>query len=159
MATESVLANGVAYDFSCCRLDIFGMKVVGFASIDYADKLERGEGRGASQVPLAVSRGKYSADPVKISLLKTTGAELRTHLAAQSRTGNSIGQVKGTIVLQTVDDDIGVQTTTFSRCQPNVPGSGGYKEGSDPLMEDWEFYCRTIDRDGITLFESDEPGA
>lgn len=159
MSTEAVLINGRAYDFSSCRLEVFGEKIVGFTSIDYNDKLERGEGRGASQVLLAVTRGKYAADPVKIELHKSTGAELRAKIASQSRTGKSLGSVVGTIILQVIDDELGVQTTTMGRCQVNVPGSGSFKEGSDPLMESWEFFCRTIDRDGITLYESDEPGA
>ncbi len=156
---ESILVNGKGYDFAACRLDCFGLKRVGFTSIDFSDKLERGEGRGASQVALAVSRGKYVTDPVKIKFHATSGDELRQHVAAQSRTGKSIGSVEGTIVLQLVDDKLGVLTYTFAKCMVNVPGTGAYAEGSELLVEDWEFYVRLIDRNGITLYESDEAGA
>ncbi len=155
---ESILVNGKTYDHSCSRLDVFGMKVVGFTSIDYGDKIERGEARGASQVALGVTKGKYTTDPCKITLHKSSAAELRKHIAGQSRTGNSTGNVKGTIVVQFVDDELGVQTHELIDCRMNNPGTGSSKEGSDPLTEDVEFYVRLIKRNGVTLFESDEAG-
>lgn len=158
MATESVLVNGRAYDFYATRLEVFGLKLVGYSQIDFGDKIERGEARGPSQVALATTRGKYSADKFKLKLLATSGKELRAHLASKSRTGKSTGQVKGVIVLQLLDDELGVQTTTFGGCRPDVTGTASYGEGTDALMEDWEFYVRTIERDGITQYESDEPG-
>jgi hypothetical protein len=156
--SEAVLVNGKAYDHSSARLDIFGLKVVGFTSIDYNDKLERGEVRGASQVPLGTTRGKYSADPCKITVVKTTAEEIRTHLAGLSRTGNSTGSPKGTIIVQYIDDELGVQTHELIDCRLNTGGASSSKEGADPLTEDLEFYVRLIRRNGRTLFESDEQG-
>lgn len=153
---ESILINGEHYEFSSCRLDIFGMKIVGFTSVDFNDKIERGEGRGASQVALSSGRGKYSTDPFKVSLHRSTGEELRRHIAAQSKSGKSLGNVKGTIVLQYVHDELGTQTVTGKECKVNVGGTGASKEGTDPDMEAWEFYVRLLDRNGITLYESEE---
>ena len=70
MADESILINGKGYQFSACRLELFGLKRVGFTQADYGDKLEMGEGRGASQVALASSDGVYKADPLKVTLPK-----------------------------------------------------------------------------------------
>ncbi len=156
--TEAVLVNGKGYDHSGTRLDCFGMKVVAFTSIDYNDKIERGEIRGASQVALGVTKGKYTTDPCKLTVIKTTAEEIRTHIAGQSRTGNSTGSPKGTIVVQYIDDDLGVQTHELIDCRLNTGGSSSSKEGSDALTEDLEFYVRLIKRNGKTLFESDEEG-
>lgn len=158
MADESILINRVTYDFSSCRLNVFGLRRVGFTQMDYADKLERGEGRGASQVALASSDGKYTTDPLKITLHKTSGEELRQHIASQSRTGNSLGDVEGVVVLQFVHPRLGVQTVTCKHCKVTNPGTSSHGEGPDPLTEDWEFYVRLIDRNGITLYQSDDPG-
>jgi hypothetical protein len=153
MASEAILINGDVYDFSATRLDCMGLKRVGFTSIDYGDKLERGEGRGASQVALGVSKGKYSTDPVKITFHRSSGEELRQYLASKSSNGRNLGSVKAPIVLQFIHETLGVQTITFKDCRVNVPGTGSAKEGSDPLTEDWEFYTRLIDRNGIVLYE------
>ena len=155
---ESILINGEVYDFYSTRLNIYGLPIVGYTSVDYSDKIERGEGRGASQVALASSRGKYSADKFKVTVHRTTGEEMRQHIASQSDDGRSIGNVKGTIVLQLDHPVLGVQTVTAKDCKPDVPGTGSAKEGSDPLTEDWEFYTRLIDRNGITLYDSSEVG-
>lgn len=159
MSDEAILINEATFDFGCSRLDCFGLKRVGFTSIDYEDNLERGEGRGASMVALASSPGKYTASPCKITFHKSSGEELRQHIATQSTDGKSLGQVKGTIVLQFIHPTLGVQTVTMSGCKVNNPGTSSAKEGSDPLTEDWEFYVRLISRNGITLYESSDPGA
>lgn len=159
MATEAILINRETYDFSDARFSIFGLKRVGVTSIDYSDKLERGEARGASQVALGVSKGKYTTDPVKVTLHRSSGEELRQHIAQLSRTGRSLGGVTGTIFFQFVHETLGTQTIVCKGCKVNVAGTGSAKEGSDPLTEDWEFYTRAISRNGITLYESDDPGA
>lgn len=156
---EQILINGDVYDFSGTRLDAFGFKARGYTAIEYDDGMEYGEGRGASQVPLATSRGKYKAEPLKVTFHRSTGEELRQHIAGQSRTGKSLGGVKGTIVLQYIHDSLGVQTITAKGCKVQKPGTGSSKEGTDPDMEVWEFYVRLLDRNGITLYESDEAGA
>ncbi len=158
MAEEAILINNKTYDFSACRLEVFGLKRVGFTKADYDDSLEVGEGRGASQVPLASTKGKYKAEPFKITLHKSSGEELRKHIAGQSRTGTSLGSVRGLIILQFVDDELGVQTVTAKGCRVTKPGTSSNAEGAEALMEDWEFYVRLLDRNGITLFESDEAG-
>ncbi len=156
---EAILINGRTYSFADCRLEIFGLKIVGYTQVDYDDELEIGEGRGASQVALADTKGKYKAEPFKIKAHKSTAKEVRDHIASQSRTGKSLGGVRGTIILQVIDDELGVQTVTASKCRITKPGTNSQSEGADSLMEDITFYVRTIDRDGITLYESDEPGA
>jgi hypothetical protein len=158
MATESVLINGREYDFSACKLDVFGMKIVAFSKVTYADALEIGSQFGASQVELADTKGVYKAEAFKLTLSKSTGADLRTHIAAKSRTGNSLGGVRDTIVLQFVDDVIGVQNVIAKGCRVTNPGSGDHSKSPDPLSEEWEFKVKTLSRNGITLFESDEPG-
>lgn len=156
---EAILIHERTYEFSACKLDVFGLKITGFTDVSYGDSLEIGEGRGASQVPLATSKGKYKAEAFKASIHRSTGQELRAHIAGQSQDGKSLGGVRGTIVLQYVDDLLGVQTITAKGCRVTKPGDGASKEGSDPDMEAWEFYVKTLDRNGITLFESGEPGA
>jgi len=158
MATESILVNGKAYDHSGTKLDVFGKKYVAFTSIDYGDKLERGEARGASQVALGVTRGKYVTDPCKLTVHKSTAQEIRDDIASQSADGVSFGNVKGTIIVQYVDDEIGVQTHELVDCRLNTGGTGGSKEGSDPNTEDLEFYVRLIRRNGKTLFDANQEG-
>lgn len=155
---ESVLINGRAYDFTSAKLYVFGMKIVGFTSVDYGDKVERAEVRGASQVPLGTTRGKYSCDPCKITLLKSSSNELRSFLAIQAGP-RAMSDIKGTIVLQFIDASMGVQTVTLKDCQVNVPGTSSSKEGTEALTEDWEFYVRLIDRGGMTLYSKLEAGA
>jgi hypothetical protein len=158
MAEEAILVNNRTYDFGACRLEVFGLKRVGFTKADYDDSMEFGEGRGASQVALGTGKGKYKAEPFKITLHKSSAEELRQHIAAQSRTGKSLSSVRGTIVLQVVDDELGVQTVTAKGCRVMKGGTSSNAEGAEALMEDWEFYVRLLDRNGVTLYESDEAG-
>ena len=116
------------------------------------------ENAADGQVALGVTKGKYTTDPTKLTLEKSTSEKLRAHIAGQSRDGKSTGNVKGTIVVQYVDDEAGVQTHELLNCKTNVDGKASHKEGSDVLTEDWEFYTRLIKRNGKTLFESDEAG-
>lgn len=139
------------------KVKVAGEQYVGFTGLNFGDKLERvvAYGMGLHQAPRAISRGKYSTEPVKVTGPPGSFQILREALAAQSTTGTNYGTVPFEIVAQFFDNGDKPITVELSYClwSGNV---NNHEENPDPLKEECEFTCMVIRRNGTVLFDDSE---
>lgn len=156
-AFDGVRVNGNAFSFGSIYLRIGGQEFVGFNEITYGDKRTRvkGYGMGRHQAPRLRSRGKYEPDPVKLKGPKGSAQLLREFLAQFSLNGLSYGDIEFGVFVQYVESDEQPITVEIQRCvwQSNNETAA---EGSDPLVDEVEFDCMKILRNGTTLFDGSE---
>jgi hypothetical protein len=159
MAIDTPRVNGNLYSWASIEAKINGETVHGFTSINYADKRTRtkGYGQGRHHAPRGRSAGKYEVDPVKVKAPKDTMQALRASLAAQAGDSRSYGNVEFELVVQYVEEGNTPITVELSRCVWSGE-SATDDEGPDPLMEEAEFDCMQIRRNGLTLFDSSGEG-
>ncbi|MCB9584555.1 MAG: hypothetical protein H6718_04125 [Polyangiaceae bacterium] len=155
--------NGLEFSWSEISLTIGDTVYDGFTEISYSDKLEPAfqYGAGSAYRPRSQTKGKYSCENVKAKMTQDQAADLRAALSAQSASGVSYG----TVIIPVI-------TVQFViAAQPGVPNSvdrahlhellncryistaDSYSEGPDGLLEDVEFTCFGIRRNGLTLYE------
>lgn len=152
---DSIRINGNVHSWSSVILKIAGESFTGITSIAYGDKRERikAYGMGRHHAPRGRSRGKYTTDPVKMSVQTDTAETIRNMLAQLSSDGVSIGDVSVQIVLQFVESGNLPMNIVFEDCVSTVM-SGGAEESADPTKEEWEWDTMKILRNGRTLFDS-----
>jgi hypothetical protein len=146
--------NGNTYSWSSTEFHIGDDRITGVKSIEYGDSRERAlaYGMNRSHAPIGRSAGKYTPDPVKVTVLKSTADAIRASLARQAGTGGP-GNAESTIVVQYTEDDLGSVVDIIRRCTLTKQASK-VEENPDPLYEDMEFQCLTIDWNSGTLYDS-----
>jgi hypothetical protein len=152
--------NGVQISWSSCKLTIDGESIFGFISISFKDALEvsYAYGAGRDHGPRGRSAGKYTPDPVVISMWASTAQEVRRMLsqrAQQQGRGNSYGKAVVPIVLQYIEADDSTMTIEFEECR-YLSASTSNEEGADALKEDVEFSPMRLRRNGLVLFDESE---
>jgi hypothetical protein len=153
---DQVRVNGNQISWSSAKLTIDGETFYGVTSIGYADSLEvaKAYGMGRHHAPRGRSAGKYSTEPLTMTMWKSSAQELRAFLAARSPTG-SYGRAVVPIVLQYIEEDDSTITVEFEECR-YVKATASNEEGAEALKEDVEFDVMLIRRNGLTLFDESQ---
>jgi hypothetical protein len=155
--SDQVRINGNQLSWSSASLKIDGERYFGVTSISYGDSLEveKGYGMGRHHAPTTRTAGKYTVEPLALTMRKDSAQELRSQLAARAN-GRGIGSVEVPIVLQFVEPTSGLQhTVEFERCRYTKAATSA-EEGPSGIMEDVEFDVMVIRRDGVVLFDESE---
>jgi len=152
MADEQRI-NGNMYQHSSIVLKLDNERFFGFKSISYGDAREYGKAYGAARHagPRGRTSGKYSTEPVAVSMEKKSAKALRDALAARSSSGTSFGNVEFQIVVQ-YEEGTDVITDTIDRCRWTKT-AGKSEEGPEPIYEDIEFDCMFILWNGKALYD------
>ena len=154
MSDQTIIRNGNLMSYGSIIFKIDGDVYTGFTKVNYADKRERalGYGGGKAQGPRGRTRGKYTPEPVTVTMFRDSASRVREALAVAAGTG-SYGDYEFEIeVTYEEAGDAGVQTDTIERCVW-VGNSTSNEEGPDPLMTEIEFSCMFIRYNGLTLFD------
>lgn len=153
--SDQVLINGNAHSWASTKLKIANETTTGVTAIKYAEKRERAKGYGMNRGyrPRARTSGKYTVEPVTLTLYKATAQELRERLAAKSSDGNSYGNIEFTMVLQFIEP-IGDKPITieFEGCRWDGTNASA-EENPDPTMDEVTFDCMGIKHNGKTLYD------
>ena len=155
-----ILANGKQYGWGSVILVLASgqIEVEGWTEVTWGHKRTRtkGYGQGRHHAPQVRTSGKYEVDNVKIKFRKDHADALRLGLAAMS-SGVSYGNVVFPIMIQLVEDDV-VSSIEFRDATVAVEG-GTMTEGPDGIMEEIEFDIMRALLNGLTLYDSDQPGS
>lgn len=155
--SDPITVNNNQYSWGSITFKLDGELYRGFTAINYADKRERvmAYGMGRHQAPRGLSRGKYSADNVKVSGWKKSVQLLREALARKATGGRSYGDVEFQGLVSYFEEDEGEMNVTLERLAW-AANNAGDEEGSDPLKEDFELSCMYISRNGLVLFDQSQ---
>ena len=157
---DQLRINGNMHSWGSIILKIDDQLYTGFTGITYAEKRERVDayGMGVHQGPRGRSRGKYAAEPSKLTGWKASIQELREALAARASDGRSYGNVEFEVQIQYIEaitgNEIPIQVD-LHKCT-FVGNSGGDEEGPDPLKEEVEIKPLTLEINQLTLFDATE---
>lgn len=154
---DLVRINGNQHSWSSTILKIQGERFTGVKSIAYGDKRERVKayGMGRHYAPRGRTSGKYTIDPLKLSVFTGSAQLLRDLFASGATDGVSIGNVEASIVLQMIELNDTPVTVEFVSCV--IIGIGNtHEENPDPTVEEWELDVMQILRNGESLFNQVE---
>src|SRR5688572_8843595 len=103
--SDAIRVNQNTHSWGSIILKLDGERYYGCTAISYGDKRERtkGYGLGAHHAPRGRSAGKYTVEPVKLTMYRSSAQEFRNALAARSPDGISYGDVEFQIVVQTIE--------------------------------------------------------
>jgi len=151
---DTVRINGIQHSWSSVKLTIDDEVFTGVTSIGFADQLgvAQAYGMGKHHAPLGQSAGKYSAEPLKLRMRKSSAQTLREQLAQRSSSGSAYGRVVFAVVLQYLEEDDTAMTVEFEGCR-YVKTTDANEESPDPLTEEVEISVQRIRRNGLTLFD------
>jgi hypothetical protein len=149
--------NGNMHSWGSIVLKIGNERYTGATGIDYGDKRERvkGYGTGRSHAPRGRSSGKYTTDPVKVTVAKGSAEEIRRMLALLAPDGVSIGDVAFPITVAFFEDGDVPMSVLIEDCVL-ITDQSSHAEGADPLSDTLEFDCMRIWRNGKALFNATE---
>jgi len=155
--SDKIRVNGNTLSWGSIKLKINGDRFTGFTSISYGEKRERvyQYGMGPAQAPRGISRGKYTPDPIKLGGPKSTFADLRAALAAQSADGRSYGNVVFQIFVEYVETDDSPVTVELIDCFLTA-NTSTEEESADSLKEEVEIMCMRVLKNGLSLYDGTE---
>lgn len=150
---DSLRVNGVQYGWDSLIFKIDGDRYNGLKAIEYGDAVEKALqwGMGKSHAPRSRTRGKYTPEPIALTVFSDTAKSIRNYLA-QRANGTGIAQVEVPIVIQAAEAQ-GVITVEFERCTL-VSNKNSHDESPEALEEKLEFLPMNILRDGVALFDT-----
>ncbi len=129
----------------------------GFTSLQYSDKRERAKayGMGRHHAPRGRSRGRYSAENVKVKGAKASVQLMREELAGFAPSGLSYGDVEFQGLLSYFESDEREINVEFHRLTW-AANSAGDEESTEALVEEFELDCMYISRNGLVLFDQSQ---
>lgn len=155
---DKVNINGNLFDFGSQELTFDNDVIVGYTSVSYSGEKRtrtKGYGAGRSRKPRGRSGGKYEPPAVKIKFYLDSWAKVMAWAAARSPDGKSYGNVEFPAMLQFVEPGLDTHVVKFERmCIVEVGGEG--EENPDPNMIEIGFDVMSVERDGLTLYDSSQ---
>jgi hypothetical protein len=154
---DPIVVNNNQYSWGSIVFKLDGEIYTGFTKIDYSDKRERVQayGMGRHQAPRGRSRGKYSAENVKVTGWKKSVQVLRKALADRASGGKSYGDVEFQGIVSYFEEDEGEMNVSLERLAW-AANTASDEESADPLKEDFELNCMYISRNGLVLFDQSQ---
>ena len=134
------LVNGKRYDFSSIVLQLPERKILGFKEINYSQKLEPGEVRGAHAQLLGRTRGNYTGEG-SMTLYRQEADELRQAL------GDGYMEKEFDITVTYADDGQPTVTDILKACRI-VGEDASHSQGQDPLVEKFDLSVLSIKKNG-----------
>lgn len=149
--------NGFAISWGSIKCRVAGEPYYGFTNISFGDKIERvwGYGLGAHHGPRDQSKGKYSAEPIKMTGWKASVQSLREAIAAESESGLNYGSPTFTVIAQYIEPGNAPITVVMYDCRWAENASSD-EENPDPLKDEVTFTCRKITRNGLCLWDDSD---
>lgn len=159
MAGDTVRVNGNQIAWSSVKLKIAGASYYGFTSIEYADGVEKtyAYGMGRHHAPRGITRGKYTPEPLVITMFTSSAGALRKDLADKAGS-RGIANQPVAIMLQYVEPDDAVVSVEFLDARL-VKNESSNEESAEALSEKLTFMPMRIKRNGIALYDTSEAGA
>lgn len=154
---DRIRVNYNSYSWGSIIFKLNNERYYGFTEITFGDKRERqhGYGMGKHHAPIRRSRGKYTVEPVKVKGYTSSMQELRKALAALASDGKSYGDVEFQGLVTYIEQDEGDMSVELDRLVW-ASNTATNSEAPDNLMEEAEFNCMLIRRNGLLLFDSSE---
>jgi len=157
--SDQIIVNGNTYSWGSIVLRFGGDPFTGVTGISFGDKLERAKaiGMGKARPPRGRTAGKYTVEPVKITMFKGSAQILREALAEAASDGRTYSSVLINITVQYNEAESGsnevpiliqlLDCTVASDLSSN-------EEGPDPSKDEVELDCMRIIRNNVTLYDS-----
>lgn len=156
--SDDLRVNGNQVSWGSAKFKLDSQTYTGITAVSYADKRERVKAYGAGRhhAPRGRSRGKYTVEPVKVTMWKASASRFRKALALRSIDGKSYGDVEFEGVFEYVDTGEEPMLVRLVRLV-YVGTTSSDEESPDPLKEEIELDCMKIIRNGLTLFDGSQP--
>ena len=157
--SDPIFVNGSALSWGSIIAKVADEPIYGFTGLTFSDKRERvkGHGMGQHQAPQRRSRGRYNADPCKLTGYRAAVAELRERLALRAPDRQSYGDVEFQVVATYFEADEKPLIVIAERCVW-VGNSATDEEGAENLKEEIELDPMFIRRNGLVLFDNSRAG-
>lgn len=154
MSLGALRVNNSLYSWSSSILIIGVEPFTLVTKLEFGEKRERvyGWGMGRHHAPIGRSAGKYTPDPVKMTIYAHAEKELLTLLGLLSGTGLSYGNAIVPIRLQLVEPDLTPLTYTLDRCCISEIGNA-YEESPENIMVDVTWSTMGVYRNKRTMFD------
>lgn len=150
--SDEVRINGLQISWSSLKLKIDGTPYSGVTSIEYADGLETAYayGMGRDHAPRGMTAGKYTPEPLVLTVATSTSKAIREDLAGKAQPGRGYGSVSVPIIIQYIEPDDAVVTVEALDARL-VKVEASNEEGPDALNEKLTFMPMRLVRDGLSL--------
>lgn len=157
---DAVRVNGQMISWQSVTLKIGVEKYTGFTAVEYGDKRERSLAYGAGKhgAPRGKSAGKYTPDPLVITVWKSTAKAILADLAALATDGKSYGNVSTDIVVSFVEPSDATVIVEALGCTLQEMAAS-HEEGPEGLNEKLTFQPMRIKRDGKSLYDGTIAGS
>lgn len=157
--SDNARINGVQISWSSVKLKIEGVPYFGITGIEYGDAVEQAYayGIGRHHAPRGKTAGKYTPDPLVLTVWKSTGAAIREDIHTRAA-GRGLARVPSTIIIQYIEGSDDVITIEASQCTL-VKVEESAEEGTDALSEKLTFMPMRILRDGVAMYDTTDVGA
>lgn len=156
--SDPIMVNGNSHSWGSIVCKVAEETIFGFTGITYADKRERteGYGMGPHQAPTRRSRGKYTADPSKLTGFAGAVQDLRNRLSERSPI-KSYGDVEFQVVLTYFETEELPLIVVLEKCVW-TGNNASNEEGAELNKEEIEIKPLFIRRNGLTLFDNSRLG-
>lgn len=157
MSGDSLRVNGHVVSWADHILKINGVRWFGITGIEYGQKRERSYAHGMSKAhaPIGKTAGKYTPEPLKLTMWARTEIALRRYLMTLAEDSASYGNVSIPIFLQISNGPSDICTVEFVACTI-ASESASDDESPDANKRTIEFAPDFLVIDGGMLFDNTE---
>lgn len=154
---DQLRVNGVVPSWAELAIKIGGEVFYGVTSVKYGEALEADYvyGMGRAYAPRGMTSGKYTPDPLVLTMETKTAQDFRALLAQSSSSGKSVSKTVFQVQLSITMPDESPLTVDFEDCRV-MKFSADYSEGTNALMQDIECKVMRIKHNGVVLYDDSE---
>lgn len=158
--SDQVRVNGVLFSRASCQLKMEGEPFYGWTAIEYGDKRERAYGYGAGRHggPRGITKGKYTPDPLVLTVFSDTADAIRSSLAKRASDGKSYGEPAVLWTLSISEPGLTSVLVELEGCVFSED-SGSAEDSADPLSEKLTFMPMRVKRNGRSLYDQSVAGS
>lgn len=152
--------NGDIFSWQSCQFLAEVLKLRGITGLDFADKIENEYVDSDNQdgTPSGMTYGKYTPDDISLRVLRSRARAFEAYIASLALVpGSGIGAGRFTLTAKLYEPSI----TGIAGADITILGSTrivGIKDtrevGTGALVTEYTCRCRTIKRNGLTLYDA-----